>query len=95
MGPFAAAVRSARLDRWEIVWLRPEASIDEGSFVLTGDDQHNPATGLSYPVAEYKPGRDGTHTPVGPHEMEALGLRPEVPHFDDDLPTPSNGGIQP
>jgi hypothetical protein len=75
---FPAAVWSARLNRWEIVWLRPEATIDEGSFVLTGDDQHHPQTGLTYPVAEYRPGRDGTHTPLGEHEMEAAGLR--APH---------------
>lgn len=68
-----AAVYSQRLGAWSTVYLHPEISADEGTFVLTGDNRE----GL--PVAEYRPDRTGTHTPVGPMEMSELGLRPKVP----------------
>jgi hypothetical protein len=71
---FPAAVWSDRLGDWTIVHLKTETTIDEGSFVLTPDVRRGP-DGEYLPIAEYHPGRDGTHTPLGPNELEAAGLR--------------------
>jgi hypothetical protein len=76
-GVITAITFSERLGTWSTVYLHPEATPDEGSFVLTG------ATRDGLVVAEYRPGRDGTHTPLGPEEMSARGLRPAVPHPDE------------
>lgn len=68
-----AAVFSHRLGTWSTVYLHPEINPDEGTFVLTGE------THEGLPVAVYQPGEPATHTPVGPTEMSALGLRPKLP----------------
>lgn len=88
-GVFLAAAWSDRRLRWEPVYLRPEVTEDEGSFILTGVTMADPNTGDQVPVAEYKPDRDGTHTPLGPEALSAAGLREHVPHPDanGDWPT--------
>lgn len=68
-----AAIWSERLGQWSTVYLHPEATEDEGTFVLTT------ATHDGLQVAEYRPDRSGTHAPVGPTEMSNLGLRPKLP----------------
>ena len=72
--PIAATVWSDRLQDWTIVHLHPETTVDEGSFVLTGDVRRGPNADYLQ-IAEYRFGRDGTHTPLGPHELEDAGLR--------------------
>jgi hypothetical protein len=66
-----------RTQRWTVAHLRPEASIDEGTFRLV-DAFHN---GLQ--VAEYYPERGATHVPIGPEAMSDLGLRDVVRHPDE------------
>jgi hypothetical protein len=89
-GVFLAACWSDRRMRWEPVYLFPERTEDEGSYILTGVTMEDPNSGDQVPVAEYRPGRDGTHTPMGPEAMSAAGLREHVPHPDADgnMPTP-------
>jgi hypothetical protein len=64
--------------------MRPEVTEGEGSFILAGVDHPDPNTGTMVPVVEYRPGRNGTHTPVGPAELSAYGLREHVPHPDEN-----------
>lgn len=62
-----AAVFSARLNGWSTVYLHTQPT--GGTFTLTSQVRDG------FPVAEYRPDRTGTHSPLGPEEMGALNLR--------------------
>lgn len=77
-------VPSARLGRNVSVWIRQRPlDTPTGSLLATGQIEMDDETGEEVPIFEYRPQRDGTHTPIG----HLLGYDPHI-----DTPFPEGEG---